>query len=54
MDTSEKLPTHAKCPECGDEGKLDPYAYAHWDIELCRECPCGVTIWIVARENICH
>lgn len=37
-----KLPTHAKCPQCGEEVKLCSYVYAHWDIELCRTCEkCG-------------
>lgn len=46
MDRSKKpLPTHAKCPKCGDEVKLDAWIYAHWDIELKKTCEkCGSTL----------
>jgi transcription elongation factor Elf1 len=34
----KQLPTHAKCPFCEHETKLDPYVYAHWNIVLIGTC----------------
>ncbi len=44
MKTVRTLPTHEKCPHCGNKRKIPLYVYAHWSDTFTTTCEkCGKT-----------